>query len=146
MEEKDNKFRSECPICSGLDVVGDKWSLIIIRDMLLLGKKTFKEFSESGEKIATNILTSRLKKLTDFNIIVKVKAKHNKKSNIYILSEKGIRLTPLIAEIAIWSDENMKEFHSTMNTEDMENLRENKSQMIDSIQSNYRMNNERVKI
>ena len=68
-----NKFRSGCPISSSLDVVGDKWSLLIIRDMLIKHKKTFKEISNSDEKIAPSILSARLKLLESYKLITKRK-------------------------------------------------------------------------
>ena len=68
-----NNFRCNCPITSALDIVGDKWTLVIIKQMLLEGKKTFKDFSESDEAIASNILSSRLKMLEEFKIITKEK-------------------------------------------------------------------------
>ena len=76
-------LRSNCPVSCALDVLGDKWTLIIVRDMLLFGKETFKDFSESSEGIATNILSSRLKSLEEFGIATKHKSPTNKKVNIY---------------------------------------------------------------
>ena len=94
------KFRSGCPISSALDVVGDKWSLLIIRDMLINHKKTFKEISDSDERIAPSILSARLKLLESYQLIFKIKVPENKKENIYLLTKKGIRLTPIIIEFS----------------------------------------------
>ena len=77
-----NNFRSGCPIASTLDIIGDKWSLLIVRDMLLNHKMTFKEFSMSEEQIAPSILSSRLKLLTSYGLITKQKRVENKKENI----------------------------------------------------------------
>ena len=74
-----NEFRSGCPISSTLDVVGDKWSLLIIRDMLIKHKKTFKEISDSDEKIAPSILSARLKLLESYKLIFKTKVPKIKK-------------------------------------------------------------------
>ena len=104
------EFRSGCPISSTLDVVGDKWSLLIIRDMLVKHKKTFKEISDSDEKIAPSILSARLKLLESYKLIFKTKVPDNKKENIYLLTEKGIRLTPIIIEFSLWGNSNMREF------------------------------------
>jgi len=104
-----NKFRSNCPISSALDIVGDKWSLLIIRDMMFSGKKTYSDFSNSSEKIATNILSSRLSMLEELGIINKGKKEGNKKTNIYSLTQKGKELLPIILEIAQWSDNNLNE-------------------------------------
>ena len=73
------KFRSKCPASCALDILGDKWSLLVIRDMIYFKKKTFNEFLKSNEKIATNILASRLKKLEEFGLISKSNDQKNKK-------------------------------------------------------------------
>ena len=83
------EFRSGCPIASSLDIIGDKWTLLIIRDMLVEHKKTFKEISDSYEKIAPSILSARLKLLATYKLITKRKFPENKKENIYLLTEKG---------------------------------------------------------
>ena len=104
-----SKFRSNCPISSALDVIGDKWSLLIIRDMMFADKKTYSDFSKSSEGIATNILSSRLLMLEQLGIINKGKLEGNKKTNIYSLTQKGQELLPIILEIAQWSDNNLNE-------------------------------------
>ena len=109
-----NDFRCKCPITSALDIVGDKWTLVIIKLMLLEGIKTFKDFSESDEAIASNILSSRLKMLEEYKMISKEKLPHNKKTNIYLLTEKGLGLTPTIVELMLWSDGNIREYHSSI--------------------------------
>lgn len=103
-----SEFRSTCPIASALDIIGDKWSLLILRDMLTRGKKTFKEFSESQEGIAPGILSSRLKWLEENVLMTKQKLPQNQKENIYLLTEKGIELAPIIMELIIWSDKNLR--------------------------------------
>jgi len=128
------KFRSGCPISSTLDVVGDKWSLLIIRDMLLKHKKTFKEISNSDEKIAPSILSARLKLLESYRLISKTKMPENRKENIYLLTEKGIRLTPIIIEFSLWGDTNMREFNQI---DDIEGLNSDKSAIIQSVQDSY---------
>ena len=87
-----DKFRSGCPIACTLDLIGDKWSLLIIRDMLLHHKLSFKDFSVSEEHIAPSILSSRLKLLSNYGLITKQKLASNKKENIYLLSEKALEL------------------------------------------------------
>lgn len=129
-----NKFRSSCPISSTLDVVGDKWSLLIIRDMLLNHKKTFKEISDSDERIAPSILSARLKLLESYKLISKTKIPENKKENIYLLTEKGINLTPIIIELSLWGNSNMKEFNTI---ENVEGLNMDKSEIIQSVQNSY---------
>jgi DNA-binding HxlR family transcriptional regulator len=130
------KFRSSCLIASALDLIGDKWSLLIIRDMLLHKKKTFKEIVASDEGVATNLLSARLKLLESLNVITKRKLPENRKENIYLLSEKGIDLAPLIMEIAIWSDKYVRLFNSDMNA--YESDKSNKMKTIEIVQSEYR--------
>ena len=128
------EFRSGCPISSTLDVVGDKWSLLIIRDMLVKHKKTFKEISNSDEKIAPSILSSRLKLLESYKLIFKTKVPDNKKENIYLLTEKGIRLTPIIVEFSLWGNSNIREFNEIDN---IEGLNSDKTLIIQTVQGNY---------
>ena len=128
------EFRSGCPISSTLDVVGDKWSLLIIRDMLVKHKKTFKEISDSDEKIAPSILSARLKLLESYKLIFKTKVPENKKENIYLLTEKGIRLTPIIIEFSLWGETNMREFNEI---DDIEGLNSDKTLIIQTVQDSY---------
>jgi len=128
------KFRSGCPISSALDVVGDKWSLLIIRDMLIDHKKTFKEISDSHERIAPSILSARLKLLESYKLISKRKLPENRKENIYLLTEKGIRLTPIIIEFSLWGDTNMREFNKIY---DIKGLNSDKSYIIKTVQDSY---------
>jgi DNA-binding HxlR family transcriptional regulator len=133
-----NKFRCNCPITSALDIVGDRWTLVIIKQMLIEGKKTFKDFSESEEAIATNILSSRLKMLEEFNIITKGKLPNNNKTNIYILTQKGLALTPVIVELCIWGDANMRDFQpGIIDGEHMDALKNNKEECIIDLQKKY---------
>ena len=129
-----NKFRSGCPIASELDIVGDKWSLLIIRDMLIKHKKTFKEISDSDERIAPSILSARLKLLESYKLITKRKFPENKKENIYLLTDKGIDLTPIIIEFSLWGDSNMREFNEI---DIIDGLKADKTMIIDTIQNNY---------
>ena len=134
-----NNFRCNCPITSALDIVGDKWTLVIIKQMLLEGKKTFKDFSESDEAIASNILSSRLKMLEEFKIITREKLPHNKKTNIYLLTEKGLGLTPTIIELTLWSDLNIREHHSSIISDSrIEMIKKNKEESIKMIVENYK--------
>ena len=104
----DTFFRCNCPVTSALDIIGDKWTLVVIKLMLLEQKKTFKEFTESDESIAQSILSNRLKTLEKIGFIVKQKLPDNQKTNHYFLTEKGLSLTPVIMELALWSHHNIK--------------------------------------
>ena len=133
-----NNFRSGCPVASTLDILGDKWSLLIVRDMLLQGKKTFKDFSISPEKIAPGILSSRLKWLEENQLITKQKLPDNQKENIYLLSEKGIELAPIIIEIILWSDKNLRNQNAEMFSIAEAGFNQNKAKVTEGIQINYR--------
>ena len=98
--------RSKCPLVNILDIVGDKWSLIIIRD-LFLGKKTFTEFMNSPEKFASNILSNRLELLMHHGLLKVVKLPHDKKSKVYFLTNKGVDMYPIIYEMMNWSSRNL---------------------------------------
>ncbi len=118
----DYKFRCDCPFTSAIDILGDKWMLVIVKQILVDGKETFKDFIESEEAIATNILSMKLKLLEELGIISKSKLPHNKKTNIYRLTEKGLELTPILVELAIWSDHNLRGVHPTLQQGDGINL------------------------
>ena len=136
-----NNFRCNCPITSALDIVGDKWTLVIIKLMLLEGIKTFKDFSESDEAIASNILSSRLKMLEEYKMISKEKLPHNKKTNIYLLTEKGLGLTPTIVELMLWSDGNIREYNSSIISDSrIAIVKKNKEVTIKMIVESYKQN------
>lgn len=96
------KRRSGCPLSVGLERFGDRWSLLIIRDLMVRGFRTFKEFQESGEGIATNILASRLRKLEAAGIITAESEEADRRRVNYRLTEKGIDLAPVVLDLLIW--------------------------------------------
>ena len=93
-----------CPISSALDILGDKWTLLIIRDLMFAGKRTYGEFLQSEEKIATNILANRLLILEEAGIVEKKAFPGNRVKNLYQLTSKGIDLMPTLFEIIVWGD------------------------------------------
>jgi DNA-binding HxlR family transcriptional regulator len=93
---------SGCPIDYALDFFGDRWTLLVIRDLLFAGKRHFKELMESPERIASNILTARLKKLEERGLIERQGDPDNRKQVIYTLTEKGRDLTPVLVELVRW--------------------------------------------
>ncbi|MEE9375443.1 MAG: helix-turn-helix domain-containing protein [Rhizobiaceae bacterium] len=103
MSLKRKKHETGCPIAHGLDVFGDRWTLLILRDMMLHGKKTYGEFQSSPEQIATNVLADRLKHLEVEGVVEKQRDPENRRSFIYTLTESGLSLVPVIAEIIRWS-------------------------------------------
>jgi DNA-binding HxlR family transcriptional regulator len=96
------KRRSGCPVNLSLEILGDRWSLLVIRDLMVRGYKTFKEFQNSGEKIATNILSERLVSLEADGILTRTPDPADRRRLIYRLTEKGIALAPVVLELLIW--------------------------------------------
>jgi DNA-binding HxlR family transcriptional regulator len=94
--------RSGCPVSISLETLGDRWSLLIIRDLMVRGFRTFKEFEESDEGIATNILADRLRRLEANGIITSEAQKIDRRKGSYRLTEKGIDLAPVLLDLLIW--------------------------------------------
>ncbi len=101
---KDTKKRSDCPVSCSLDIWGDKWSLLIVRDLMIAKQCTYGDFLKSDEKIATNILASRLQTLEENKIIIKSDHPDSKAKVLYKLTQKGIDLLPLMIEINLWAE------------------------------------------
>lgn len=101
------KQRSNCPISCALDIIGDRWTLLIIRDMMLHKKQNYQDFLVSEEKISTNILADRLKRLTKSGIIQKELDTNNKKKFNYSLTPMGLDLMPVLVSIATWSSKHI---------------------------------------
>jgi DNA-binding HxlR family transcriptional regulator len=95
--------RSRCPIAIALDAVGDPWTLLIVRDLVFKGAKTFHDFLEAGEGIATNVLTDRLARLEADGILSKEGDPADARRFIYRLTGKGIDLAPVLVELVLWS-------------------------------------------
>lgn len=100
-----SKKRSDCPISCSLEMWGDKWSLLIIRDLMLKKECTYGDFLKADEKIATNILAARLQNLLDNGIIDKKGHPDSKLKILYFLTQKGIDLIPVIVEINLWGEQ-----------------------------------------
>ncbi|MDP4820567.1 MAG: helix-turn-helix transcriptional regulator [Saprospiraceae bacterium] len=132
------KFRCDCPITSAIDILGDKWMLVIIKQMLVQGKETFKDFMACDEGIATNILTAKLKQLEAAGLVVKSKLPTNKKSVYYHLTDKGLSLAPVIVELVLWSDSQVRPYHPMMqNIEALEMMRSDKEAFIKGMIERY---------
>src|SRR5436309_15844877 len=101
-EKPKPKRRSGCPVSVSLEILGDRWSLLIIRDLMIRGFRTFKEFQESGEGIATNILADRLDKLEAAGIITAESEETDGRRVNHRLTEKGIGLAPVLVELLFW--------------------------------------------
>jgi DNA-binding HxlR family transcriptional regulator len=103
MTTNSKQCRSNCPINFVLETFGDKWTLLIVRDLMFKAKSSYGEFLQSDEKISTNILADRLKKLEENGIVKKSIASDNRSKLIYSLTEKGKDLLPIMLEITAWS-------------------------------------------
>ena len=97
------KRRSGCPLNASVEMLGDRWSLLIIRDMMLRGSRTYKEFMDSYEGIATNILADRLRKLEAHGIITTERDPLDGRKMTYLLTAKGIDLAPVLTEMVLWA-------------------------------------------
>ena len=95
--------RSGCPISIALELLGDAWSLLIVRDLMFKERRTFNDFLTGGEGIASNILADRLRKLEDAGIVVKRRDTQDARRFVYRLTAKGIDLAPVLVELVVWS-------------------------------------------
>jgi DNA-binding HxlR family transcriptional regulator len=96
-------IRSHCAVNYGVEVFGDRWSLLIIRDIVFVGKKTYGEFLKSEEGIATNVLASRLAFLEEQGILSRAPSPADGRKDFYTLTEKGLDLIPVVLNIVLWS-------------------------------------------
>jgi DNA-binding HxlR family transcriptional regulator len=94
--------RSYCPINLSLEIFGDAWTLLVLRDMMFAGKRHFRELMESDERISSNILADRMARLVDAGVLTKAEDPTHKQKAIYSLTEKGIALLPIIVQIGAW--------------------------------------------
>ena len=97
------KRRSECPLNASVEMLGDRWSLLIIRDMMLRGFQSYKEFMDCYEGIATNILADRLRKLVSYGILAAEPDPADGRKVTYSLTRKGIDLAPVLTEMVLWA-------------------------------------------
>ena len=134
------QFRSLCPVATGLDVLGDKWTLLILRDMLFLHKSTFNEFKAAPELMPSKMLSNRLKKLESLGFLSRKKGEINKKNVHYLLEEKGIETFPIMVEIALFTTDffydHLGDTYTGIVKTRMKNDKENYiNEMIDSYKS-----------
>lgn len=95
--------RSDCPLSIALEIFGDRWTLLILRDLMLKGLRTFKEFQESGEHIASNILSVRLHQMQGLGIVTGERSPTDARVVTYRPTAKGLDLLPVLVEIVLWS-------------------------------------------
>ena len=122
---------------AGIEIFGDKWTLLIIRDLMFFGKRYYREFLESHECIATNILADRLNRLEKEGMVVKSEDPSHKQKIRYSLTEKGIDLLPIIIEIGLWSE---KYFDDLAENRDLilSDFRDNKKKGLDKFKMRLR--------
>ena len=138
------KNRSNCPLTSALDIVGDKWSLLIIRD-IFLGKTTFTEFLKSSEKIATNILSNRLELLINNGLLKVTKMPNDQKTKIYYLTDSGIKMYPIIYEMICWSDANLNKKFGPLGLELLNSFKKKSAEkVIAEKTNNYLLSREEI--
>lgn len=128
------KVRSHCPINFTLEHFGDKWSFLIIRDLMFKGKRHYNEFLEAGEQVSTSVLGDRLKKLEEHGIISKSEDTVKKSRIRYSLTQKGIDLLPILLEMIIWGGE--KDSLTESPKEFMDQATQNKQALITQIREN----------
>lgn len=97
------KCRSDCPVSTALEILGDRWTLLIVRDILIWSRHEYKAFLESGEGIATNVLADRLQKLEAHGVIRKVPHATDSRKSEYYLTEKGLDLAPVLFDMIQWA-------------------------------------------
>jgi DNA-binding HxlR family transcriptional regulator len=129
------KRRSGCPLNASVEILGDRWSLLIIRDMMLRGFRTFKEFLGSYERIATNILADRLRTLEAHGIITAEQDPSDGRKLIYQLTEKGIDLAPVLTEMVLWAAGHEK----TENEALVQQMRKGKEKFIAEIRERWKV-------
>lgn len=136
MNTRQDTLRSNCPINYSLELVGDKWSLLIIRDMVYFGKRTYGEFMNSNEGIARNILATRLVQLAEHGLIAKTPHPDDGRKDIYKLTEKGLGLIPVLLDMADWGSQHYTE--SDAPTSWLELVRHDREKMISLITETVR--------
>ena len=127
------KRRSECPLNASVEMLGDRWSLLIIRDMMLRGFRTYKEFMECYEGIATNILADRLRKLIANGVITAEPDPTDGRKLIYFLTAKGIDLAPVLTEMVLWASRH----ENTGNQELIHQMRKDKAKVIADVRERW---------
>ena len=134
-----NFFRSNCPITSAVDLLGDRWILVIVKQMLLEQKSSFKDFTDCDEAIASNILTSKLNQLIEWGLVSKAMLASNKRSVYYHLTDQGLSLAPIIIELALWGDANLRTDNPAMRkSKELKAMKADKAQFVAGLIGAYK--------
>jgi DNA-binding HxlR family transcriptional regulator len=133
------EFRSLCPVATGLDILGDKWTLLVLRDMIWGHKCLFSEFKESPEHMPSKMLSNRLKKLEELGFISKKVGITNKKSVYYLMEEKGIDAFPIMIEMAIFTSKHYIDYLGSTYTKEARGIMiKNKKEYIANLIKQYK--------
>ena len=134
-----NFFRSNCPVTSAVDLLGDRWILVIVKQMLLEQKSSFKDFTDCDEAIASNILTSKLNQLIAWGLVSKSMLVSNKRSVYYHLTDQGLSLAPIIIELALWGDANLRTDNPAMRkSKELKAMKANKEKFVAGLIGAYK--------
>src|SRR6184192_675444 len=136
MRKANTKRRSGCPLNASVEMLGDRWSLLVIRDMMLLGRRTFKEFLGSYERPATNVLADRLRRLAAYGIIRTERDPTDGRKLIYQLTPKGIDLAPVLTELVLWAGRHEK----TENRALVRLMEKDKQKFLEGIRERWKQN------
>jgi len=124
-------MRSPCAIANGLEILGDRWTLLIIRDLMFTNRREFSHFLQAGEGISTNILAERLQRLQCHGVITKASHPEHGKKFIYQLSDTGLKLAPLIIELTLWGSEAIENTFVPRHV--LEMMKTNKAKLLDQL-------------
>jgi len=127
--------RSHCAVNYGVEIFGDRWSLLIIRDIVFVGKKTYGGFLKSEERIATNVLASRLAFLEAQGILSKSPSPDDRRKDFYTLTEKGLDLIPIVLNIVLWSAKHDSESYVRRREEFVARLSQNPMQVSEEVKA-----------
>ncbi len=143
MKAKKNKeiFRSTCPVSSSLDLLGDKWSLLIVRELVNYGERTFKDFTQINEKISTARLSDRLSKLESLGILTKSNHPTNRKVFLYNVTKKGMDLAPIIVEFISWGYKYLNDHISESSKKMAEKLKNDRDGTLNEIMNSHKFKN-----
>jgi DNA-binding HxlR family transcriptional regulator len=134
-----SEFRSLCPVATGLDILGDKWTLLILRDMIWGHKCLFSEFKESPENMPSKMLSNRLKKLEELGFISKKVGLTNKKSVYYLMEDKGMDAFPIMIEMAIFTSKHFLDYLGSTYTKEARGVMiKNKKEYIAGMVKQYK--------
>jgi DNA-binding HxlR family transcriptional regulator len=128
-------IRSHCAVNYGVEIFGDRWSLLIIRDIVFVGKKTYGQFLKSEEGIATNVLAARLAFLEEQGILTKAPSPDDRRKDFYTLTEKGLDLIPMVLNIVLWSAKHDAKSYVRRSKEFLARLSQNPMQVSEEVKA-----------